>query len=371
MPRLSFSSIYATIEDITNINNKRNLVKRSVQIALDRITSGWNWPYLMQENFFTLVAPYETGTVSVTNGNKTVTGDGTTFTSAMVGRKIRVNNEDAYYRIGAFVSTTEVTLEVAYGGDTATAQSYSIFKDEYRLAPNCDKYKIMRHIEDGYPLIGMQASAFDILVPTPTAEGGPRFEVFSGTKEDTYITGTVAGSGTTLTGTNTVWASVEGLGKGTRIKVSSQVLTVKSVASDTSITVYETISPDITAGTTHTVVLDNLIVQVYDIPDAAENIYYRHQRKTAPLVGDTDLPDMPAEWFWLLIEGALSIVWPVKDKDRAEIAEIRFKAGLADMKRVLGHPSQHQQYPRKEIDDMSRYPLGPSLPGNIGIVIPR
>lgn len=70
-------------------------------------------------------ADYTTGTVSLTNGSATVTGSGTTFTAAMVGRWFQA--PDGYwYRILSFTSTTVITLNRTYVGTTGTGLSYLI-----------------------------------------------------------------------------------------------------------------------------------------------------------------------------------------------------------------------------------------------------
>jgi hypothetical protein len=71
-------------------------------------------------------ADYTTGTVSATNGNKTITGAGTTFTAAMVGRWIQLTDDKNWYRIAAFTSTTSITLEQTFQGTTATGAAYTI-----------------------------------------------------------------------------------------------------------------------------------------------------------------------------------------------------------------------------------------------------
>lgn len=376
MSRLYFSLIYTTVEDLTNVKDKRNMIKRAIQVGLDRISSFFNWPYLNDEGVITTVAPYDqdtdTSTVSVTNGSKTVTGSSTVFTAAMVGRKIRINGENAYYRIAAYVSATEITLEAPYGGETDSGLDFTIYKDEYRLAPDCDKYKILRQIEDAVPLIGVQSSAFDMKIPTPTAIGTPGFEIFAGRKLDTYTTGTVSASANTsvITGASTEWTTVEGLGKGSRIAIGSVVYTVKSVDTDTQITVYENIASAISASTAYEILLDNLIVQFYNIPDAAENVYYRYQRKAFPLVNDADLPDMPEDWYWLLVEAGLIWAWTLKDKDAANKSELRFRAGRDNMKKSVGYLSMQQRFPRKSIDENVEL-TGPFPPANYGIPISR
>lgn len=371
MSRLSFSTIVSTVKDISNVKGKDSLIKRGVQASLDRVSSKWTWPHLMDESFFTTVAPYTTGSIAVTNGSTAVVGTGTTFTAAMVDRKLRVSGEDAYYRIASWTDATHITLETPYGGDTATGQEYSIFKDEYRLAPDCDRYKILKHIEDSKSLVGMHPSAFDMVAPTPSSEGTPNFEIFAGTKIDIYDTGTISATVNTsvLTGAGTSWLSVEGLGRGSRIKTSTQIFTVKSVDTDTQITVYEIVTLAIAALTAYEILLDNLIIQLYEIPDAAENVYYRYQRVPAPLVGDMDIPDMPDNWFWLLVEGGLIWAWATKKGNKSNKQILIFEAGINDMKKQLGYPSEHQSFPRRSMDRYT-YPNAPLLPGTYGTVIP-
>lgn len=72
---------------------------------------------------------YTTGTISVVNGSATVTGVGTTFTSAMVGRYFQITSDTGdglWYKVVAFVSTTSITLENYYQGTTISTVNYQI-----------------------------------------------------------------------------------------------------------------------------------------------------------------------------------------------------------------------------------------------------
>jgi len=86
------------------------------------------------------VADYVTGTVTLTNGSTTVTGSGTTFTAAMVGRWIKGDNDKNWYKIGGFTSTTVLTLKKAFQGTTASGLSYTIgeisdLPEDYQMLP--------------------------------------------------------------------------------------------------------------------------------------------------------------------------------------------------------------------------------------------
>jgi hypothetical protein len=64
---------------------------------------------------------YIVGKVTVTNGQVTVVGIGTTFTDTMVGRWIQLTNDGKSYRISGFIDATHLSLENYYEGDTVAA----------------------------------------------------------------------------------------------------------------------------------------------------------------------------------------------------------------------------------------------------------
>lgn len=72
---------------------------------------------------------YTAGTITVTNNSTTITGAGTTFTSNMVGRSIKIvdpNGDGMWYKIVGFTDATTLTIENYYSGATASGQSYKI-----------------------------------------------------------------------------------------------------------------------------------------------------------------------------------------------------------------------------------------------------
>lgn len=72
---------------------------------------------------------YTTGTISVTNGSATVTGSGTTFTAAMIGRYFQITSatgDGSWYKVANFSSTTSITLENHYQGTTVSGVNYQI-----------------------------------------------------------------------------------------------------------------------------------------------------------------------------------------------------------------------------------------------------
>lgn len=95
----------------------------------------FEWDFLRREGTASLVGIYDTGTVDINVGATTVTGTGTTFTSAMVGRKIKFDDNDEIYTIDAFNSATSIDITPAlYGGSNIDDGSFQIYQDVYALA---------------------------------------------------------------------------------------------------------------------------------------------------------------------------------------------------------------------------------------------
>lgn len=79
-------------------------------------------------------ADYVTGTVVMTNGSQTVTGSGTTFTSAMAGRFIRPTDGKYWYDIKAYNSATNLTL-VNYFQETTLSGAGFVIAEIPRVPP--------------------------------------------------------------------------------------------------------------------------------------------------------------------------------------------------------------------------------------------
>ena len=355
--------IATQIETISNVKTQRLLVNTFIQVALNRVYQFHDWPYYMdyKNGALQTVAPYTTGTVDVTKGSTSVDSNGTNFISSMVGRKIRVKNNKVYYRISSVNLASGVgalTLDVPYQDSNAANQTFSIFKDEYLLKPDVDKYKTLRQTENALMVIDLLPNNFDEMFTMPTSFSEPFYGVDIGNGIDVYSTGSISSTGTTITGAGTGWTSVEGLGKMSKIRerTGNTWYTVKSVDSDTQITTYETFPSNLSAGTLYEVSLNNIVIQLYPIPSAARNLYYRYFRLPKPLANDYDLPDMPYDYHHLLIWGALSEVLSQKgDINKAENTyETRFLNALQQMKLKIGKFAPDRKSSRKNADTTKR-----------------
>lgn len=72
------------------------------------------------------IADYTTGTVTSVQNDATITGSGTTFTSAMVGRWFKADSDKDWYRITTYTSATSIELESVFEGSAVSGDTYII-----------------------------------------------------------------------------------------------------------------------------------------------------------------------------------------------------------------------------------------------------
>jgi hypothetical protein len=113
-------------------------------------TAGNTITMTYEEKFKDLsVADYTTGNISaITNGQKTVTGSGTSWTSQMAGRWLRITDGDDsgagdgyWYKIASVASGTSLSLLLPYQGTTIAGGSASYTIGQTSLLP--EEYEMM------------------------------------------------------------------------------------------------------------------------------------------------------------------------------------------------------------------------------------
>jgi hypothetical protein len=114
------------------LENQKTLLHDSLEALLRQLDArGY---YFRNAHPYFYQVRYITGTVSATNNNATVTGTGTTWTTAGIVTtgssrdQFKVNLDGTYYAVSAVVSDTELTLATTYTGSTVANVTYSIIK---------------------------------------------------------------------------------------------------------------------------------------------------------------------------------------------------------------------------------------------------
>lgn len=152
------------------------IVKSTLQDTYRQLCSkDWGRLHLIRST--PTVIPYSTGTVAVATTG-IVTGVGTTFTAAMVGRWMRVYYSDCIFEILTYTNPTTITLRDWTGEILAAGQTYSIFKTIY---PADSLFGELHDIIYQVPLKKRSQSYFNKLDPGRLSTGSsPTMWAFAG-----------------------------------------------------------------------------------------------------------------------------------------------------------------------------------------------
>jgi hypothetical protein len=185
----TFSDLYTEVlnkmRQPTNIVAITAQAKRYINTGLHDMVFGFEYklPWLERDAVITTMAPYSTGTVSITRGTTALVGANTLWNTAnaygvnnaqTIG-KLNLGSTDVY-TINAVVSDTSITLNQRYVADVdlAAGASYTYFQDEYTLASDFLKPIDYRRFTAAYdlPIIGRQD--FRRQFPRPNIGGLPK-----------------------------------------------------------------------------------------------------------------------------------------------------------------------------------------------------
>jgi hypothetical protein len=292
--------------DAQAVANKARAIRRINQVRTD-IASRFagRWQGLYREGWLGLVPVYSTGTVTVTLDSRTVTGSGTAFTSAMVGRKF-LGPDSAYYKIASVTSGTVLILTEPYQSATASGASYQIWKDEYVLYPEANSIiDFVNYIEPGQMIEDFNRHS-RMLAPRATANETPKTFVIVGRQQTVgeYSTGTVTGTAgsRTLTGTTTAWLG--NLYPGYELTIGSTTYHVLKVNSDTSLELYQDITTSITTSAYSARGRNALVVRFLK-PSSQTVVSYAYNAKVYPLVDDDDEDWIAELYSHVLLDGVM------------------------------------------------------------------
>lgn len=152
------------------------LVNEWLNSAYREVLDHHSWKGLEKDAVLETVAPYTTGTVTVTNGSTALTGAATVWTAGMTGRQFRIVGDSSFYTFTRTAATTG-TLDRAYEGTTAAGAAYSIFQAIYSLPSDVKYIQQMLNPRTGQPIELKDRAAFGRMAPSLTYYGEPSFYI--------------------------------------------------------------------------------------------------------------------------------------------------------------------------------------------------
>lgn len=247
---MNFNDFITGVCDEARVNRNIGTTYDRVVREINRVTRDiWNsfpWSFRWKNYRFVTDSDVTAGTVTATNGSRTLTGSSTTFLSTHVGWHIYFPGDSVqqWYKILNYTSATSVQLDVPYQGTTGSGKSYVLRHFDYTLPTEAWDIGSITATANNRPLNILEPSSADLLMPMATTNGAPEavslfgmnssHVIYSaGTVSGTSLTKTITGSGTSFLGNvspgDELWFNIFG---------DATHYTIESVDSDTQLTLY-------------------------------------------------------------------------------------------------------------------------------------
>lgn len=280
----------------------------------DRIQFRNNYEFRKRTFYFTLKAPYSTGTISVTKGSATVTGSSTVWTSDMRIGYLLVNGKA--YKVKAVASNTSLSLMGAFPETSISAGTYSIVFPDV-IVPTAIQGIVNAKVAG----IDVDVVSKDKLSVAMAGTGLPsQCAIGESYFEDWYKTGTVEvmNASAVVTGSATAFSS-EMEGMEFRVDEFSRPYIIKSVDSSTQITLWET----------------------YD-GSSGSGKSYKIGAKGSPVLTFRTAPN---DYFWVEVEAIIAFPKMINDNDVSPIPQ---HAALISGVRWMAHDLKNENPVRIE-----------------------
>jgi hypothetical protein len=159
-----------------------DIVKSFVQDAYGQLVR-MDWQMLKLSRQLTTTAPYSTGHVTIDSAG-VVSGTLTVFTSAMVGRWMKVHYADSIFKIASYSGPTSITLEDWTGETLSTVHTYTIFKTIYRVPI---EMRMLFDVAYQTSLPKKSQYYFNSIDPSKTSSGTPLYWADAGVDSSSYL----------------------------------------------------------------------------------------------------------------------------------------------------------------------------------------
>ncbi len=243
---MNLSDAITRVCDDCNINSSISTVSDRVTREINRVCeeewNGFRWSFRWRNYRIVTDVDVTTGTVTTTNGSRTVTGSGTAFASSHATWHIYFPGDPIlnWYKVQSYSSSTQINLDVPYQGSTGANKTYILRHFDYVLPTEPWDFASVMVTNDNRVIPILEPTSLDLIGPVPLSNGSPdAVAIYSSDfAPTTYSTGTVSGtvSTNTLTGAGTSWLS--NIYPGDTVTIGSNDYRVRSVNSDTQISLY-------------------------------------------------------------------------------------------------------------------------------------
>lgn len=318
----------------TNVVTSTTEIDRAINKAILDVSH--NYPWVWRQHFVTIqtVAPYVTGTVTMSAASRNVTFSGSTWNTNWTGYWLQLDNEQEWYKVAVFASTSTLVLEQPYHGtQTGSGKTYKLIKRIYTLPSIVDDMAESLMLPQLIrPLVYTSKTAFDREYSLHLTGN-----IYNWTKwglqyaQRVYNTGTVAGTTGTyaLTGTATAWLG--NILEGDQITISGTNYNVLSVNSDTSITLNQLLQTS-PSGTSYSAMsLGACNIEFGFLPNDVYNIEIPCLKRVFKVIDANDIIPVPSQFMEVIRHKALAEILYMQDSQKAQVYDSKANEAIQSM----------------------------------------
>jgi hypothetical protein len=150
------------------------VIKQRINVRYRQILEQEDWLFLNDSEVVTLPERVEntsTESCGATFGSTTVSGTGTSWTSAIEGKFFRVNDDAQFYRVSSVTNTTTLILEKTYAQDTVTGKDFEYWNEKY--SPTSSEIARISSVAYQTELVEKSQDYFQRLDPERSSTGSP------------------------------------------------------------------------------------------------------------------------------------------------------------------------------------------------------
>lgn len=161
-------------------------IKRRINAVQSLIFYNRNWEWRKRTFYFNTLSPYETGTITATRGNRSITGSGTSWTNQH--KLAYLHKNGLSYKVGYdTVTSTALKLKAGYGGDSISGEDYKLVYPDYILNNDLMSIINVRYNKSDLRLVDSSKMVLDKMTLGVPQEAS----IIGVTEEDLESTGSV------------------------------------------------------------------------------------------------------------------------------------------------------------------------------------
>lgn len=277
-------------QSVTNGETLKSHLLRGFNLYYKDFNNRHPWPWREKTTVIQVVPNYISGTVALTQGSRNVTGSGTSFTTAMEGRFLKLDSDSELYEILSVTNGTTLILKTPYL-KAASSGSYLIWKKYYDLDPDVPYLAELLISQWPFTTDPIPKKDFNnVYLRSYSNSQFPSSWCWYGVnrKVSTYTTGSVTTTQDSriLTGTGTLW--VGNVFNGSKVTIGTISYNIESVDTDTQITLVQN-ATIVATGSAYSIETKNTSqIVLSSVPDPAINLYVTYPKKTYSLINDND-----------------------------------------------------------------------------------